>query len=83
MKKYFGVILVLFVFVVALQSQGPGQQQNQMTAEEVQRALSLVEKSKTRARQCQGWFGSHLSQGFSGHVVLYRIRLDEGSGHRG
>ena len=46
MKKKFGVILVLFVIIVALQAQGPAQQQSQMTVEEVQRALSLVEKPK-------------------------------------
>jgi Zn-dependent M28 family amino/carboxypeptidase len=46
MKKKIRVILVLFVIIVALQAQGPAQQQSQMTAEEVQRALSLVEKPK-------------------------------------
>ena len=46
MRKCFGLILVLFVIFAAIQAQGPGQQQNQMTAEEVQRALSLVEKPK-------------------------------------
>ena len=39
-------ILILFVIIVALQAQGPSQQQSQMTAEDVQRALSLVEKPK-------------------------------------
>ncbi len=46
MKKSFGVILVLCVIIVVLQAQGPGQQQSQMTVEEVQRALSLIEKPK-------------------------------------
>ena len=46
MKKKIGVLLVLFVFIVAFQAQGPAQQQSQMTVEEVQRALSLVEKPK-------------------------------------
>ena len=44
MKKRMSGILILFVIIVALQAQGPSQQQSQMTAEEVQRALSLVEK---------------------------------------
>jgi len=46
MKKRISGILVLFVIIVALQAQGPSQQQSQMTAEDVQRALSLVEKPK-------------------------------------
>ena len=46
MKKNIGVILVLFIIIVAIQAQGPAQQQTQMTVEEVQRALSLVEKPR-------------------------------------
>ena len=46
MRKKIGVILVLFVIVVVFQAQGPAQQQSQMTAEQVQRALNLVEKPK-------------------------------------
>ena len=45
MSKKIGVILALFVIIVALQAQGP-QQQNQMSVEDVQRALSFVEKPK-------------------------------------
>ena len=46
MKKKIGMILLLFVIIMAIQIQGPAQQQNQMTAEEVQRVLSLVENPK-------------------------------------
>lgn len=46
MRKKIGLILLLFVISAAIQAQGPAQQQNQMTAEEVQRVLSLVEKPK-------------------------------------
>lgn len=45
MKKIIGMILALFIIIVAIQAQGP-QQQNQMSVEDVQRALSLVEKPK-------------------------------------
>ncbi|MCJ7580502.1 MAG: M20/M25/M40 family metallo-hydrolase [Candidatus Aminicenantes bacterium] len=45
MSKKIGVILALFIMIVALQAQGP-QQQNQMSAEDVQKALSLVDKPK-------------------------------------
>ena len=46
MRKKFCMILSFFVIIVALWAQGPPQQQSQMTAEEVKRALSLVEKPK-------------------------------------
>lgn len=46
MNKKIGMILLLFVIIMAIQIQGPAQQQNQMTVEEVQRALSLVDKPK-------------------------------------
>lgn len=46
MNKKIGMILLLFVIIMTLQTQGPAQQQNQMTAEEVQRVLSLVENPK-------------------------------------
>lgn len=46
MSKKIGLVLALFIFFAVLQAQGPGQQQSQMTAEEVQRVLSLVEKPK-------------------------------------
>jgi hypothetical protein len=46
MRKKFCMILSFFVIIVALRAQGPPQQQSQMTAEEVKRALSLVEKPK-------------------------------------
>lgn len=45
MRKIIGMILALFIIIVAIQAQGP-QQQNQMSVEDVQRALSLVEKPK-------------------------------------
>ncbi len=45
MRKIIGMILTLFIIIVAIQAQGP-QQQNQMSVEDVQRALSLVEKPK-------------------------------------
>ena len=45
MRKTIGMILALFIIIVAIQAQGP-QQQNQMSVEDVQRALSLVEKPK-------------------------------------
>ncbi|MCJ7681226.1 MAG: hypothetical protein MUP70_10910, partial [Candidatus Aminicenantes bacterium] len=46
MRKKIGLILALFVIVVVFQAQGPAQQQSQMTVEQVQRALNLVEKPK-------------------------------------
>ncbi len=46
MNKKIGMVLLLFVFIMALQTQGPAQQQDQMTPEEVQRVLSLVENPK-------------------------------------
>jgi len=46
MRKKIGTLLSFFVIIVALQAQGPPQQQSQMAAEEVKRALSLVEKPK-------------------------------------
>jgi len=46
MRKKFCMILSFFVIIVVLRAQGPPQQQSQMTAEEVKRALSLVEKPK-------------------------------------
>ncbi len=45
MRKKLSLILALFVIIVALGAQGPPQQ-TQMTVEEVQKALSLVEKPK-------------------------------------
>lgn len=45
MSKKISMILAIFVIIVAVQAQGP-QQQNQMTVEEVQKALSLVENPK-------------------------------------
>ena len=73
MKKNVLAVVLVFAVIIGLRAQGPPPQQ-QMKLEDVQKALSLVDKPQPAPDKFKAGLGGHHRQGHPGDADLHFVR---------